>query len=145
MILLLFRKRETIFLKNRLLKFNSRLFGKCIILLGVLTGLFFSAGEGIRLMPFPAAAFSFNVPVQIGSPAASYQYAVQRLNGSSFKTRKTKRSNDGAAGDHVAAPADATILDLSSFLFSGLFLSPERVAIFTPFVGTHSGRGPPAI
>lgn len=76
--------------------FESRLkFVRWIVLLGVLTGLFFSGGEGIRLLPFPKTS---EAKAEISSRiltanSGSFNFSTHHSGGYSLKIKSPVQKN----------------------------------------------------
>lgn len=78
---------------------NLRLIPRRVLLLGVMVGLFFSSGEGIRLLPFSAAASEKakenSTKLELGT-AKFYSYSVHNTGSHSSvaKNKVQKNSRD---------------------------------------------------
>ena len=116
-----------------------------IILCGVLTGIFFSSGEGLQLMPFPDS------PVGAGKSASRmrderekfYSFSVH-----SFPLSLSLKSKVQKGSDHfVCSNACASEFEIAGFLISQPAASPFERPFFyaSPSFLIPSGRAPPAI
>lgn len=124
-------------------RINIRLF-ECLVILGVLTGLFFSNAEGIQLLPFPdegSVWTSENVTTNSFEVSERYNPAVQTSRSAIDQNSKLKRSDIAPASDSEA------VFDLSNTISvevadisyrSKTFHNELRHANIVP-------RGPPAV
>lgn len=74
---------------------NCKLCFRAVLLAGVLAGLFFSSGEGVRLFPFPSAEVAKNKQSRFGNKnKIPYQFNIHRFeNGQGNFQSKTHRDN----------------------------------------------------
>jgi hypothetical protein len=123
---------------------NSRFLFRAVLLTGVLAGLLFSCGEGIRLLPFPPEAATRENSGWKSGAATVYQKNLHRFESrQGNQPAKIKRDNQHLYRTNSAyAPAPAPRLSFSSVRAStvlpdsGIFKS----RLFS-FVG--AGRAPP--
>lgn len=144
-ILLKFRKKETEHLKKPDGKNLYRPILNCMIVLAVLSGLFFSNAEGIRLLPFPDCTAADVVNSGTGNSVicgSNHSPAIRKSNSRHSANVKAKNFQRHDANAAAALPERVALETKWSVV-------PEQVSsfglppIFSHFVGLQTGRGPP--
>jgi len=128
--------------------FESRLrFVRWIVLLGVLTGLFFSGGEGIRLIPFPNSTGNIteNSSRVLTSDSGSFNFSTHHSGGYSLKAKSEIQKNL----KRISAGFKSTFIDLS--IAENFRFEPQknhRTVFFSYdsfLLSSISGRAPPRV
>jgi hypothetical protein len=117
---------------------------RAVVLLGVLTGLLFSCGEGIRLFPFPPEATGYKHSGWQSGDAIVYQKNLHRFeNKQENSPSKIQRDNHQHYWTNAAgAPNDAPLSSLSSARRIDVLFDP---AVFRSrlFSFSRASRAPP--
>lgn len=126
-----------------------------VLIFGLLAGLFFSGGEGIRLMPFPVSeidnskiAETSNAGIGVSAlEENSKSYAFSVFSSRSFsaflKAKFQKNTNQYLSGEHYTFERRESRAN-----FSPRFACQRQEADFprvSPFTESQPGRAPPAI
>jgi len=118
---------------------------RAVLLIGVLAGLLFSCGEGIRLFPFPPAETSNQHSEWKSEAAVGYQKNIHRLesrqgNQSSKIQRHHEPPPFGTNGYH--APPGARLFSFSNFCESSVLFN-SRFFKSRLFSFSGASRAPP--
>ena len=118
-------------------------FGRSIILIGVVTSLCFSVGEGLRLRPFPISPFTESQATNAQSYSTpSFETSPSKYGPLDVPTRVQKRGKRQVAADYSNPPSQS-----SRVLTSVRNFPPDTdhaAAIISSFYGScSSGRAPP--
>ncbi len=131
-------------------KFASIIRQNCvrwILILGVLTGLFFSGGEGIQLLPFPIAedCNSKNTASILEKNLKSYALSVHNSGNhfTLFKSKFQKHANQYPAAGHLTFVWSSVHTKL--FLQSAGNREEVNLSHAAGFLTSQSGRAPPAV
>jgi hypothetical protein len=137
--------------KNILVKrnlFESRLkFVRWVVLLSVLTGLFFSGGEGIRLLPFPKsseteAKSSSRV---LTANSDSFNFSIHHSGGYSLKIKSQIQKNL----KRILAASNVSSADLNITEVFRFTPQKDHQIVFFSYdsflLSSISGRAPPRI
>lgn len=116
-----------------------------VVYLGLMPALLFSAGEGIRLIPFPETSpRSGEVPAQHYENGTGYQENATRIfcDGFSKKSPKKQQPPEGCTGSasrpHAQRPDAGTIASFWAFHPATINISDREPSGF-------SGRAPPLV
>ena len=116
---------------------------RAVLLCGVLTGLLFSCGEGIRLFPFPPSEITRNPNFKWRSEEKiGYQENVHR-----FETKQEKQSKFQRDNPHQGTDVYQALND-SPFIAAGALFKPNlsvefQTAKSVKIVESGSSRAPP--
>lgn len=125
---------------------NRNICLRWFILIGVLSGLFFSSSEGIRLMPFPdAAVHAEEKSSYLGQEQNNYNFSVSRFGTHSFESKPLfqKHLSRYPAGNvpnrfNFTVTGKIYFLNFSAFDQDGTFYS-------SVLLNSPSDRGPPKV
>jgi hypothetical protein len=119
----------------------------CLIVFAVLSGLFFSNAEGIRLLPFPDCAASNSSAGDTDQPSfclLGYSPAIQRSQAKYPARAKLKQSHRLDTAASAAMPVQAVDLPKwSAFPLQNSSASWQFA--FSCFADAQPSRGPPSI
>lgn len=121
---------------------------RAIVLLGVLVGLLFSCGEGIRLLPFPSAEISFgSISGWMDESRISYQKNAPRLENKKENHSKHKRENSTS---HLTGGCDFSgsfnnSLTSTLAISSKKFFSFRRSSVQSILIAQSGGSRPPPL
>lgn len=127
---------------------NLRPVTRWLLIAGVMVGLFFSGGEGIRLLPFPAvsAAGEAAPPKLENGKSNSYSYTVRNSAAHSFaikfKEQKNPKFFESAGPGRIGG--DHQPLELVVTASRQNYRQPAFFN-YSPVTAVPSDRAPPAI
>lgn len=117
-------------------------FMRTTVLVGVLAGLCFSVGEGLRLRPFPISSMADSGVATAESHFEAWQESVAARYGPVYTPARVQNRNKREAVDYAYLPGR------SSHVLTGygiLYFAPDtnNTIAFARFVSSPSGRAPP--
>jgi len=120
---------------------------RCILIFGVLTGLFFSGGEGIQLFPFPITEVNTSKVSASHAEENSKSYAFSVFsyrNYSAFlKVKFQKQAYQYLSGEYFTFGRSETRADFC--LQSARSGKKTKLLRLAPVADSQSGRAPPTI
>jgi hypothetical protein len=145
-LLLKFEKKETNHLRKPDGKDIYRPLLNCIIVFAVLSGLFFSNAEGVRLLPFPDCSAAASLTGESGQASfcgTQTAPAVRRTAARHSANLKAKKSQRPELDAVAAIPARVACVTKWSAI-PVKFSSPGWEPVFSSFSDSQSSRGPPS-
>lgn len=131
-------------MKNVAVK-NRQSFFHAVLLFGVLTGLLFSCGEGIRLLPFPASPTAEDSPSKLNNKdEIPYQFNVLRYESGQENYKSKSQHNNSYHWFGGLARNDLSFLSSANRQITDFSLDAE---IFKSclFYDSPGSRAPPFV
>lgn len=141
------KNRVRSFLVKRNLFENRLRFVRWVVLLGILTGLFFSGGEGIRLLPFPNSSEieAKNSSRILTSNSGSFNFSTHHSGNYSHNTKSQIQKNLKRVLSGFKPNSDGLVA-AENFQFT--LQKNHRIVFFSYesfLLSSISGRAPPRI
>ena len=116
---------------------------RCLLLVGILTGIFFSSGEGVRLLPFPEPLANPEKHSSIKTrKAGTYNFSVHNSTNLHSKTLKTQRNLKCEIGCAFYSLRESRPADFSALASIQIEEQAQGANSFG-FLDSSFNRGPP--